>query len=438
MSLSIKTAEDQHDGQLSVAVIGPGGPGRIAATTALAQCGKVQTHEFTNYPSSLDDVPHLLKQGFDAFLIDLDGSPEYALELVEKLCAARSSIVMVFSAHADPRLMLRSMRAGAREFFTLPFSQGALSKALQWIGARKQAVPGTRTADGRMLVFFGSKGGVGVTTLAANFAVSLAAECRQSTVLIDFNLNLGDAARTLGIDAPHSMVDALENSNRLDPKFLSKLLVRHSSGLFVLAAPETLTSTKFSVAEFGRLLAAARRMFSYVVVDAGKKIDLNQLHLFDESSTAYLVTQVGIPELRNSNRLISQFSVDRSPKLEIVINRHQSRSSGITEEHLAKALGRPIRWRVPNDFKAVSEMHSSGAPIVEQDLPIGHVIRQMARSACGLPDPVQSATRSGFSKVVLGSSWKNAAKRLNPDGSKAEPERSNLSPVLPLPDPFPR
>jgi pilus assembly protein CpaE len=437
MPLSIKTFEDLHDGQLSVAVIGPDGQGRTAATTALAQCENVQTHEFTNYPSSLDDVPHLLKQGFDAFLIDLDGSPEYALELVEKFCTAGSSIVMVFSARADTQLMLRSMHAGAREFFTLPFSQGALTKALLWIAARRQAVPATRTADGRMLVFFGSKGGVGVTTLATNFAVALAAECRQSTVLIDFNLNLGDAARTLGIDAPHSIIDALENPDHVDTKFLSKLLVRHSSGLFVLAAPQRLTSTKASVVEFGRLLAAARQLFSYVVVDAGKKIDLNQLHLFDESATAYLVTQAGIPELRNANRLISQFSVDRSPKLEIVINRHQSRSSGITEEHLAKALARPIRWRVPNDFKAVSEMHSSGTPIVDQDLPIGHVIRQMARSACGLPDPVRSAIKSGFSKGIFSSSWKDAARRLNPDRSKAEPERSNLSPDRPLSDLLP-
>jgi pilus assembly protein CpaE len=289
-----------------------------------------------------------------------------------------------------------------------------------------------------MLAFFGSKGGVGVTTLAANFAVALAAECRQSTVLIDFNLNLGDAARTLGIDAPHSIVDALENPSHLDSMYLSRLLVRHGSGLFVLAAPETLTSTKTSDVDFSRVLAAARQLFSYVVVDAGKKIDLNQMHLFNESATAYLVTQAGIPELRNANRLISQFSVDRCPKLEIVINRHHSRSSGITEEHLAKALARPIRWRVPNDFKAVSEMHSSGTPIVDQDLPIGHVIRQMARSACGLPDPVRSAMRSGFSKRVFRSSWKDAARRLNPDSSKAEPERNNLSPVLPLPDLLPR
>jgi len=343
MSRSIQSSENPHDGFLSVAVIGPDGQKRVAATTALAQCERVEIHEFVNYPSSLDDVPNLLEQGFDAFLIDLDGSPEYALELVETLCIARSSVVMAFSAHADPDLMLRSMRAGVREFFTLPFSQGTLANALLLVAARRQSGTSTRIAAGRMLVFFGSKGGVGVTTLATNTAVALAEECNQSTVLIDLNLNLGDAAMTLGIEAPHSIVDAIENPTRLDSSYLSKLLVRHSSGLYVLAAPVQLMSSGAGAIDFACLLAVARQMFTYVVVDAGKKIDLKQMHLFDESATAYLVTQIGIPELRNANRLISQFSVDHGPKLEIVINRHQSRSIGLTEDHLAKALARPIR-----------------------------------------------------------------------------------------------
>jgi len=438
MLRSIHPSEAQNDGRLFVAVIGPDDPGRIAATTALAQCEKVQIHEFAKYPSSVDDAPHLLEQGFDAFLIDLDGSPQSALELVETLCIAQSSIVMVYSAHADPELMLRSMHAGVREFFTLPFSQDTLAKALQLIAARRQAGPVAGTADGSMLVFFGSKGGVGVTTLATNFAVALAEESGKSTLLIDLNLNLGDAAICLGIEAPHSIVDALKYPDCHDSSCLSKHLVRHSSGLSVLAAPVRLTSTEACAVDFGSLLAAARQMFTYVVVDAGKKIDLQQMHLFDECATAYLVTQVGIPELRNANRLISQFSVDHGPKLEIVINRHQSRSIGLTEDHLAKAFARPIQWRVPNDFKAVSEMHSSGKPIVYQDSSIGQVIRQMARTACGLPVSPRSAMGSRFSKTPFHLLWKDAARRLNLDRTNVVAEQSNLSPVRPLPGLLPR
>jgi pilus assembly protein CpaE len=420
MSSPIQISADQSDAVMSIAIISPDRQRRIAAASNFAQCGIVHTREFDDYPASLDDVPHLLQWGFDVILIDLDGNREFALELVEALCSARSTIVMVFSAQADPDLMLRSMRAGAREFFTLPFNQGDIAKALLWASVHRQTAPVAKKADGRLLVFFGSKGGVGVTTLASNFAVALAEESRQSTVLIDLNLYLGDAAVNLGIDAQYSVLDALQNSTRLDPPMLLRLLAHHSSGLSVLAAPAELPAAKATDIAIGCLLAVARQQFHYVVVDAGKKIDLHQMHLFEESATAYLVTQVGIPELRNANRLISQFTVDHCPKLEIVVNRNQSRFLGLTNEHLNKAHTRPIQWKIPNDFKAVCRMQSSGTPIVHQDSPIASVIRQMARSACGLLDSVASQTGHNAPPGGFRLPWKGAAKTLNPEISSAE------------------
>jgi pilus assembly protein CpaE len=287
-------------------------------------------------------------------------------------------------------------------------------------------------------VFFGSKGGVGVTTLASNFAVALAQESGQSTVLIDLNLHLGDAATNIGIDAPHSVLDALQNSASLDPALLSSFVTHHSSGLAVLAAPAELPSTQATNVALGSLLAVARQQFRFVVVDAGKKIDLKQMHLFEESFTTYPVTQVGIPELRNANRLIAQFAADRCPKLEIVINRHQSRFLGLTDEHLSKALTRPVQWKIPNDYAAVRQMQSTSIPLVQHDSPIANVIRKMARSACCLPDSPEGATSLGFSKGGLRLPWKGAAKELSPERGKPEHDGARLSGVQTLSDPLTR
>ena len=90
---------------------------------------------------------------------------------------------------------------------------------------------------GKLLAFMGAKGGTGVTTLACNFAVALAQEPGENTLLIDLDLPLGDAALNLGIVAEFSTIDALQVADRLDGSLLSQLLVKHSSGLSVLAAP---------------------------------------------------------------------------------------------------------------------------------------------------------------------------------------------------------
>ena len=80
----------------------------------------------------------------------------------------------------------------------------------------------------------------------------------------------------------------------------------------------------------------ARQEFDNVVVDLGSKLDLMGTAAYKEATTVYLVTQASIPELRNSNRLISQFFAGAAPKLEIVINRFEPRALGVSEEHITK------------------------------------------------------------------------------------------------------
>ena len=123
------------------------------------------------------------------------------------------------------------MRAGAREFLTLPFGSGVMADALLRAPAFRSAAHPANKADGKVLVFLSAKGGSGVTTLACNFAVSLAQESGKRTLLIDLSLPLGGVAINLGIRAEHSIANALQHFKRLDASFLSGLLEEHSSGL---------------------------------------------------------------------------------------------------------------------------------------------------------------------------------------------------------------
>ena len=81
------------------------------------------------------------------------------------------------------------------------------------------------------------KGGCGVTTIAANFAISVFTETSQSTLLIDLGQPLGDAGLNLGMIANYSTANALREYSRLDGSFLNTLITKHETGLSVLAAP---------------------------------------------------------------------------------------------------------------------------------------------------------------------------------------------------------
>jgi pilus assembly protein CpaE len=282
-------------------------------------------------------------------------------------------------------MMIRCMRAGAREFLTKPFSSNVMAEALIRAWSRRPVDRVAKKETGRLFAFLGAKGGSGVTTVAINFAVSIAQETGKETLLIDLNLPLGDTALNLGISAQYSTVDALQNFNRLDSNFLSNLLTKHSSGLSVLAAPSHFTKFVSSSEAIDKLLTVARQEFAYVVIDMGSRLDLTGTALFADTSTIYLVTQAGIPELRNANRLITEFFTTGGPKLEIVINRHTSRSMGIDEVHITKALTRPVQWKIPGDYVTAKRTQNVATPLVLEDSPISRVIRQMAREASGTP-----------------------------------------------------
>jgi pilus assembly protein CpaE len=288
------------------------------------------------------------------------------------------------------------MRAGAREYLMLPFDKEEIAEALVRASTLRSMVRPSKKTNGRLLVFLSAKGGSGATTLACNYAVSLAQESQQKTLLIDLNLPLGDVAINLGIKAQYSIVSAFQNTSRLDSHFLSGLLVQHSSGLFVLAAPSELDTTYVSSDAIDKLLQVACQGFDYVVVDAGSRLDLQRKHLFDESATIYLVTQVGIPELRNSHRLIALLSEEGSPKLEIVINRYDPRYLDIDEAHITKALTRPAQWKIPNNYAAVRRMQKTATLLTEEDSPISRVIRQMTRSVCGQPPIPEKKKKFSF------------------------------------------
>ncbi|MGB8028129.1 MAG: hypothetical protein WCF30_00565 [Terracidiphilus sp.] len=329
---------------------------------------------------------------FDVVVLDLDSDPDVVLELLEGTGASDTSAIMVFSEKNDPKLAIRLMRAGAREYLLLPFERGAVAEALVRITAppHESARESGRTqgtkAPGGLHVFLGSKGGSGVTTVACNVAIALAQRPEHSILLIDLALPIGDCALCLGISAGYSTEDALRNVDRLDASLLRNLLVKHRSGVFVLAAPTKVPDIEVSKGAIDKLIAIARQEFDYVIVDVGSRIDVAAKVLFEDASTIYLVTQTGISELRNSNRLISQFFAERSENLEIVINRFESRFlEPANEDVITKALGRPVRWKIPDDQDAARALQHGDGGFLETRT--SRISLEMASSINGLPIP---------------------------------------------------
>lgn len=374
--------------KISVVLIAPDDAARRSITKAIATTQARVIRELTEYPGG--NVISRLADGCDIIIVDLDADNEAGLEIIETICRhGDAATVMACSARGESDIVIRAMRAGAREFLAAPVAAHAISEAFARALARRQTGAQERTI-GKLFVFQGAKGGAGVTTLATNFAVALTQESSGEVVVVDMHPQLGDVALGLGLAPQFSVADALGNAVRLDADFLSTLLARHDSGLRVLASADAYGVHRSLERGAEKLLRILREEFAFVVVDAGSCAGNIPDALFEMADTIYLVTEVSLPALRNARRLISYFSGKESRGLEVILNRFNSRTVEIDEDSAEKALSKGVDWKIPSDYVAVRGSQNTGVPLVNADSAIARTISQMARTAaarCGMLRP---------------------------------------------------
>jgi pilus assembly protein CpaE len=386
---------DAYDGNLlTVAILDSDAQRRKAAAEALAGNKNLQVTEISSFPGKVEELAQLLPQTYNVVLFNVDCDRDLALKLAENLTANPHSYVMAYSSKSDTKMAVHLMRAGTREFFTTPVDPAEIAAAMQRAAEHFAAITPEPKPDSRLFVFMGTKGGCGVTTLAANFALALAEESEGDTLLIDFGLPLGDAAINLGIKTEYSVANALQLTDRLDAGLLSTLVVKHGTGLSVLASPSEFTDQTMPLDSIDKLVTVARGAYDFVVVDVGSRIDLLNTSLFDRSAIIYLITQVGITEMLNANRMVSKFFFTRDHTLQIVLNRYKPSDLLFDERKINEALTRPAQWKIPDDYAAARRTRETALPMLLVDSAIARAIREMAKSAAGLTG--EKSEKRGF------------------------------------------
>jgi MinD-like ATPase involved in chromosome partitioning or flagellar assembly len=363
-----------------IALIGPDAEKRNTVAEALTKWPGADVRQFPSYPPSFDDVTGLLNLNFDVIVIDADSDAEYAIKIVENIASRNSATIMTYSWTVKQELADRFRNAGAREYLEAPFEFSVPSALERAADARNARNNPAKSWEAKQLVFFGAKGGSGATTLACSLATALAQETRQRTLLIDLGLPLGDAALNLGLTSEYSTEDALKDPERMDPSLLEAIVARHESGLDVLAAPGKVPEIAPSSEAIDKLMKTARKVFTNVIVDVGSRVDLMETSLFGEAYRIYLVSQAGISDLRNAERLISRYFQNERQRLEIVINRFEPNSSQVPEDQMTSALGRQVRWKVPASANPIQLSQSSNLPMANPDSPYSQAVLEMAGS----------------------------------------------------------
>src|SRR5262245_31003656 len=112
---------------------------------------------------------------------------------------------------------------------------------------------------GRIVTVFSPKGGTGKTVTATNLASTFAKYEGKNTLLLDLDLQFGDAAIMLGLEPEQTIYDLVVAPGELDSEKLAGYTTKHACGLSVLPAPLRPEDAELvTEAKLGRLLEVAR------------------------------------------------------------------------------------------------------------------------------------------------------------------------------------
>jgi pilus assembly protein CpaE len=365
---------------------------------------------FENYFSLLNR-PHLTQQVINAnsciAVIDFDHDPELALETAEFLRRSfyhRISIIALSSA-TDPDLLLRAMRAGCSEFLGKPFDNEQFSETLTRLDQRWNDTSARPLGSGKILSFFGAKGGVGTTTLAVHLAMFLVQAFKKKVLIIDDHVQLGHVCLYLGLDGNlHHFAELVRNVGRLDQDLLRGFIATHPSGLDVLSSPDVHGSAQnISAESVERTLEFLGTQYDFVLLDCEASFDDVNLATIDLSTLVYLVATPEIGAIRDLSRYVDGLVQNEhaTEKLQLVINRYSSREA-VTIEQIEKAVRLQIAIKIPNNYGELVQSINVGEPVKPASK--SEFAQQLMKWAAGLVGATEPSAQSLIKKRFL--PWK--------------------------------
>jgi pilus assembly protein CpaE len=352
---------------IRLVLVDPNEESRGALQQLLGTVGSLWIAEvFTTYQGVAAKIADIAP---DLCLVTLDSNPAQALELIGSLSQlSPDGVILPASTSCDGALMLKVIRAGAREFLTLPTEAAELLEIVMRLFRTRDDSPVSAVRGPQLITVTGASGGVGCTTLAVNLATSLAASREGETILLDFDLMFGSVDACLDIIPDNTVYNVVQNFDRLDLTLLKRSMTRHVSGLYVLPRPVALEdAAKIDPETLRRLLGLLKAAFPSLVIDTSKGLQSSDFVAFELADIILMVIVLDLTCLRNTARLLNLFKQfeGMSERVKLVVNRDGAVESEISLKKAEETLRMPISWQIPAAVKPFQNARIRGVPLSE-------------------------------------------------------------------------
>jgi pilus assembly protein CpaE len=264
-----------------------------------------------------------------------------------EVCVAGTRVVVVAGVN-DVGTYRALLAQGVSEYLIAPVTTNELADAVAAIFADPTATP-----RGRLIAFFGARGGVGSSTLAHNTAWAIAEQTAEEVVLLDLDLPFGTVGLAFDADARQTVGELLGDAERIDTQLLDRLLVKRSARLQLLPSPGDLRDwPMIDIDVLDKLFDLVRQIAPFVVVDLPHLWSPWIAHALGAVDDLVVVAQPDLPNLRDVKALFDGVGARRGEKspTRLVLNKVDAyRKTQLTAKDFEETLKVKPTVSVPFD-----------------------------------------------------------------------------------------
>ncbi len=283
--------------------------------------------------------------------------------------STRALPIMMLTLKSELGDKVAGFEAGVDDYVTKPFQAPELAYRIKNLVQRSHAVAAPEAKPrkrARIITVFGTKGGVGKTTLAVNLAVALQRRTNKRVALFDCDFFFGDISLHMNLPPTSTVVDLIDRMDQLDPELIERVMLTHSSGVRVLLSPPQPEQAEQVTADhIERLIQALSEMYDFVIVDCHPNYDDRNLVALEQADQIMFVVRPELGPLKNMGVFLNLAIKLGLPlnKIYIVLNRAGSKS-GIEVEQIERNFKSRIAFRMVSGGRTVTLSMNRGVPLV--------------------------------------------------------------------------
>ncbi|HEY3543829.1 MAG TPA: AAA family ATPase [Gaiellaceae bacterium] len=279
----------------------------------------------------------------------------------------RAPIILVASGGEAASMLEHALEMDVADVLLLPqLTHNVVFAIRKASHARRQLQ--TASHRGRVITVFSPKGGTGKTAISTNLAATLAKNESKKTLLLDLDLQFGDAAIMLGLEPTKTIYDLVVAPGELDSEKLAGYVSKHPCGLDVLAAPLRPEDAELVVeSKVTALIEVARSSYDAIVVDTSPFFHGPMLATLDRTDQLLILCGLDVPTLKNVRLALQTLELLSFPasRIEYVMNR-SSANVGLKVREVEDGLKVKVGHELPLD-RAVQQCVNRGEPAVLSD-----------------------------------------------------------------------